>query len=205
VNSNDDRDLTRSPAGTLDPDLHGVTLVPAGPTYSTDASTESPKEPESEVDSEKLSPIEEGKIVIYRVKSGDTLMKISFETYANVYRWREIYRLNKGRIQNPMALVKGMELKIRAPKRAVVISRNGKSYLIEKGATLSKISRQVYGDMALWPKIWENNRQLIRDPNLIYAGFSLYYLPPEKLQAKAPRKPASQRTKANLPEKVSTQ
>ncbi|MBI4924338.1 MAG: hypothetical protein HY843_00310, partial [Bdellovibrio sp.] len=37
------------------------------------------------------------------------------------------------------------------------------------------ISTDIYGKSSKWKKIWENNKQLIRDPNRIFAGFYLYY------------------------------
>ena len=43
--------------------------------------------------------------------------------------------------------------------------------------TLGSISHTVYGSTRKWKKLWENNRQLIKDPNKIYAGFYLYYQP----------------------------
>jgi hypothetical protein len=63
----------------------------------------------------------------------------------------------------------------------VTVERNGESYLIKKGDTLGLISNDVYGTTRKWKKLWENNRQLIKDPNRIYAGFYLYYVPERKL------------------------
>lgn len=61
----------------------------------------------------------------YVVKSGDTLMKISFEKYGSVYRWREILAANQGRIANAQALVAGTELTIDG-RDYVVVERNGR-------------------------------------------------------------------------------
>jgi nucleoid-associated protein YgaU len=38
------------------------------------------------------------------------------------------------------------------------------------GDTLSAIAQQVYGDPALWPRIFEANRDQILNPNLIFPG-----------------------------------
>lgn len=43
-------------------------------------------------------------------------------------------------------------------------------YVIEKGDTLSKIAKQFYGDANKYPQIFEANREVIRDPDLIYPG-----------------------------------
>jgi hypothetical protein len=45
------------------------------------------------------------------------------------------------------------------------------------GDTLGKISKRVYGTVERWKEIWKNNEKLIKDPNKIYAGFTLYYVP----------------------------
>ena len=47
---------------------------------------------------------------------------------------------------------------------------------LRTGDTLGKISNNVYGTFSKWQSIWNNNRPLIKDPNKIYAGFTLYYL-----------------------------
>ncbi|HEV8232194.1 MAG TPA: LysM peptidoglycan-binding domain-containing protein, partial [Thermoanaerobaculia bacterium] len=44
------------------------------------------------------------------------------------------------------------------------------SYTVVKGDSLSKIAKQVYGKASLWPKIYEANRDHIKDPDLIYPG-----------------------------------
>jgi nucleoid-associated protein YgaU len=112
----------------------------------------------------------------YTVKRDDTLMKISFEKFGNVYRWREIYNENKDRIPDYNQLVEGTVLKIKGVEY-VVIERNGLPYLIRRNDTLVKISRGIYGTPKRWKHLWDNNRQLIHDPNKIYAGFTLYYQP----------------------------
>ena len=43
-------------------------------------------------------------------------------------------------------------------------------YVIKSGDTLSAIAKQVYGDANKYPKIFEANREVIKDPNLIFPG-----------------------------------
>ncbi|MGH9367614.1 MAG: LysM peptidoglycan-binding domain-containing protein [Thermoanaerobaculia bacterium] len=44
---------------------------------------------------------------------------------------------------------------------------------VQKGETLSKIAQKYYGDASLYPKIFEANRDTIKDPNLIRIGQKL--------------------------------
>ncbi len=46
-------------------------------------------------------------------------------------------------------------------------------HVVVKGDTLSKIAKKYYGDASLYPKIFEANRPLIQDPNLIQIGWKL--------------------------------
>jgi hypothetical protein len=101
-------------------------------------------------------------------------MKIAFEHYGDLYKWKEIFELNRDKITNPNSIPRGTVLKLN-PGGEVSISRNGEKYLIKSGDTLGKISSQVYGTSSKWKKIWKNNRELIKDPNRIFAGFYLYY------------------------------
>ena len=43
-------------------------------------------------------------------------------------------------------------------------------YLIQKGDNLSKIAKQFYGDANKYPKIFEANKEVIKDPDLIFPG-----------------------------------
>jgi nucleoid-associated protein YgaU len=111
----------------------------------------------------------------YRVRSGETLMMIAFENYGDLYKWKDIYEMNKDHISNPNSIPAGTILKLDQSQTGVAIDKNGDQYLIKHGDTLGKISNDVYGTQSKWKKIWNNNKQLIKDPNKIYAGFYLYY------------------------------
>ncbi len=43
-------------------------------------------------------------------------------------------------------------------------------YVIQKGDTLSKIAKEFLGNAMDYPKIFEANREVIKDPDLIYPG-----------------------------------
>ncbi|NLC70262.1 MAG: peptidoglycan-binding protein LysM [Desulfuromonadaceae bacterium] len=43
-------------------------------------------------------------------------------------------------------------------------------YVIKKGDTLSAIAKQFYGKASAYPRIFEANREVIKDANLIYPG-----------------------------------
>ena len=46
-------------------------------------------------------------------------------------------------------------------------------YVVKKGDTLSKIAKEFYGDASLYPQIFEANRDILKDPNLIKIGQKL--------------------------------
>jgi nucleoid-associated protein YgaU len=43
-------------------------------------------------------------------------------------------------------------------------------YVIQKGDTLSKIAKHYYGDANKYPRIFEANREVIKDADLIFPG-----------------------------------
>ena len=43
-------------------------------------------------------------------------------------------------------------------------------YVIQKGDSLSAIAKRYYGDAKEYPRIFEANREVIKDPDLIYPG-----------------------------------
>jgi len=46
-------------------------------------------------------------------------------------------------------------------------------HVVVKGDTLSKISAKYYGDPSLYRKIFEANRELIKNPDLIQVGWKI--------------------------------
>ena len=48
-----------------------------------------------------------------------------------------------------------------------------RTYVVVKGDSLSKIAKREYGDANKWRAIYEANKDLIKDPDLIYPGQTL--------------------------------
>ena len=53
-----------------------------------------------------------------------------------------------------------------APERAAA----GHTYTVVKGDSLSKIAKRLMGDASLWPQIFEANKSIIKNPDLIHPG-----------------------------------
>jgi len=101
----------------------------------------------------------------YIVVKGDYLWKISKkdEIYGDPYQWIRIYCVNKDQIKDPELIFADQNLKI---ARGV-----GKDeYLVVKGEYLSSIAgmAKVFNDPTKWTSIYEANKDLITDPNVIY-------------------------------------
>ena len=56
---------------------------------------------------------------------------------------------------------------------------SGGTYVVVKGDSLSKIAQRYYGSAAKWPRIYEANREAIKNPDLIYPGQQLRIPDPE--------------------------
>jgi nucleoid-associated protein YgaU len=46
-------------------------------------------------------------------------------------------------------------------------------YTVKSGDSLSKIAQHQYGDSTKWRKIFEANKDIVKDPNLIHPGQKL--------------------------------
>jgi len=69
-----------------------------------------------------------------------------------------------GNVQG-VAKVEAASLKAPAPKEEKV-----EYYIIVSGDTLSKIAKKYYGDAMQYPRIFEANREVIQNADLIYPG-----------------------------------
>ncbi|MGE3611246.1 MAG: hypothetical protein AB7I27_16760 [Bacteriovoracaceae bacterium] len=112
----------------------------------------------------------------YKVQKHETLMMIAFKLYGDYEKWKDIANNNAKVLKGSLAVREGMVLKYQAPAEEFVWNPSGLPYLIRTGDTLGKISGNVYKDIKKWKLIWDNNRPLIKDPNKIFAGFTIYYL-----------------------------
>lgn len=131
-----------------------------------------------------------GKAQNYSVKRGETLMQIAFKLYGDISKWKELKDLNSNLLGSSAQLRTGATLKYIAPAKPFKWNPSGTPHLIRTGETLGTISNSYYGSARKWKIIWENNKPMIKNPNLIYAGFTLYcpdkklgnYVQPEEFQ-----------------------
>ncbi len=115
------------------------------------------------------------KFKYYVVERSDTLMKLSIEFYGNTSKWRDLYRWNEDHVGDGGNLIRvGQTLRYLAPEDPPE-KPSGKPYLIKDGDTLGKISEKLYGTTDNWRMIWKHNSNIIKDPDLIYAGTTIFY------------------------------
>ncbi len=133
---------------------------------------------EEKTDHEVPSPVVKNtpSYVTHTVQAGDTLWAIARKYNCSI---TEIVAANSDRIKNPNRIHAGWQLKI--PRSGVtvtgsttdaVLPENKKSgiYIVRQGDTLWKIARKYNCSVA---EIVSLNRELIRNPALIYSGWEL--------------------------------
>ena len=101
----------------------------------------------------------------YTVVRGDYLWKISgkADIYDDPYQWMRIYTYNKDQINDPDLIHADQIFKI---QREV----GPNEYLVVKGDWLAKIASnpEIYSDPTQWTKIYEANKDVINDKDVIY-------------------------------------
>ncbi len=133
---------------------------------------------EEKADRENPSPVVKNATpyMIYTVQAGDTLWAIARKYNCSI---TEIVAANSDRIKNPNRIHAGWQLKIPQSGAPItggtpdaVLPENKKSgiYIVRQGDTLWKIARMYNCSVA---EIVSLNRELIRNPALIYSGWEL--------------------------------
>lgn len=141
-----------------------------------------------EVAEEKIAQIEKSNYdeknsnSLYEVQRGDTLMMIAFKIYGDYRKWKDLKKWNPGLSHTKFG--PGMQIKYIAPESPFVWKPNGLPYLVKSGDTLGTISNDKYGTPKKWKVLYENNKKLILSPNLIFAGFTIYYVPTREVASK---------------------
>ena len=59
------------------------------------------------------------------------------------------------------------------PEPSATSATTGRTYVVVSGDSLSRIAKHQYGDAQKWSRIYEANRNIIKDPDLIYPGQEL--------------------------------
>jgi nucleoid-associated protein YgaU len=123
------------------------------------------------VDDEHLSAPQSEEITeFYTVQAGDTLSKIAGRLYGNAGKYPLIFEANLEVIKDPNLIYPGQILRIIKPAAGQPLSR---TYTVKPGDTLSKIAKQFYGDARKYSIIFEANRDMLDDPNIIKPGQNL--------------------------------
>lgn len=101
----------------------------------------------------------------YEVVRGDYLWRIARkpEIYGDPFAWIRIYTYNRDQIQNPDLIYPRQVFRI--PQVA-----GPNEHWVTRGEYLTKIAgySQVYGNSFQWQRIYEANKSVISDPNMIY-------------------------------------
>jgi nucleoid-associated protein YgaU len=105
----------------------------------------------------------------WTVKRGECLSRISGykEIYSDPVKWPRIYRANRDLIQDPNLIYPDCVLKI--PRGLPT------THVVYEGEYLGKISGywEIYGTWRQWTRIYEANKDKIKDPDLIQPGWEL--------------------------------
>lgn len=106
----------------------------------------------------------------YTSEEGDTLQGISRLVYGHSTWWKKLKILNpKLRTLSPVEKVTpGTRIMYRSP-------RVGNHYFVRKNETLSRIAQWKYGTANAWRGLYERNRKISDDPNLIHPGDELIF------------------------------
>jgi nucleoid-associated protein YgaU len=154
-----------------EPIISDAPIAPEAPVVEDTAVVIAPEEAAPVV----TTVVEAGTEKQYTVQKNETLMLIAFKLYGDYEKWKELANYNSDKLNGATTLKEGMVLRYSAPADEFVWNPEGLPYLIRTGDTLGLISNNVYQTTKKWKLLWENNRPLIKDPNKIFAGFTIYY------------------------------
>lgn len=105
----------------------------------------------------------------WTVKQGECLSKISgyTEIYSDSKKWTRIYRANRDKISDPNLIFTGWVLNIPRGLPA--------THIVATGEWLARIAGywEIYNDWRQWTRIYEANKDKIKDPDLIRPGWEL--------------------------------
>lgn len=153
---------------------------------------------ETATTTKKDEVLSETLIATYKVVKGDDLWHISEKYYKSGYNYVDIIKENK--LGASGVITAGMELRIPKvePKKLTVVETNKEiaisakgdvvkvepkeaearsieagEYTTQKGDSYWKLAVRAYGDGYKWTKIYQANKKLFANPDLIYSGVKI--------------------------------
>ncbi len=127
----------------------------------------------------------QGDTSTYVVRDGDDLTSIAIRLYGHAGGAQAIWSVNRDRLADPNVLPIGLELRIppawsvpavqQNPLAGQVIEpgRRPAKVRVGPGETLESLAQRFYGDRSMAPRLFEANRDLLRNPQLVVAGMEL--------------------------------
>ena len=131
------------------------------------------------------APVASSDMISYVVKAGDTVSHIARKIYGSESQWQEIAKASD--LKNPDRIFPGTTLKV------PVLNDNAKNYqgakvgavkggteadivfVVKAGDTLSALAETNLGHAHLWGKIFDQNREALKDPDMLTVGQTLTF------------------------------
>ncbi|MBE3069186.1 MAG: LysM peptidoglycan-binding domain-containing protein, partial [Planctomycetes bacterium] len=120
---------------------------------------------------------------VYTIAAGDTLYGIAVQHYGDAKRVDAIAKANPG--LDPNRLRVGDRIVLPDPETekaagAPPTPKRDKVYVVQRNDTLIGIARRIYGDAALYPRLYEANKDVLSSLNArLYVGMRLRMPEPE--------------------------
>lgn len=123
-------------------------------------------------------------VATHVVRDGDELTSLAARYYGHPGAAEAIWNANRDRLSDPAVLPIGLELRlpaswtppsVRAAAAAAVLEPGTRpqSVRVGPGETFESLARRFYGDPGMAARLWEANRDRLRDPALLTAGTEL--------------------------------
>lgn len=113
----------------------------------------------------------------YTVRYGDTMGSIALNYYGSAALHTNLYRANAaafaktgGRLNTGMTLILPAQLGSATRLAERELGEGETAYAVKAGDSLSLIAKNQYGDATQWKAIYEANKDVIKNPNVIYVG-----------------------------------
>lgn len=113
----------------------------------------------------------------YTVEKGDNLWKIAEKKYNDGYAWVKIAKENN--LKNVSVLYVGQKLKMPTAEPVITASTGEQNkisqdeYKVTRNDNLWKIAVRAYGDGYKWTNIYQENKSIIHNPNLLEVGMMI--------------------------------